>query len=204
MTQMRYLVVKNWQAYQHYKKRNPPWIKLHRAIVDDYHFAALKDKTKAHLMMIWIIAAGTEGRIPHDAKFIGARINATEPVDLDAIIEAGFLVAEDGAEAPQPAEKKPRANGSKDPAAFALPDWIDAELWAAWVEVRTKKRAPNTRRALELSVKQLQKIGGDHRAVLEQSVRNGYQGLWQVKYDSAGKPDYSEVLKRIQADHDAT
>lgn len=89
---MQYLLVKNWRDHQHYKKRSPPWIKLHRAITEDYAFAALKDKTKAHLILIWILAAGTEGRVPHDAKFIASRINATEPVDLDAMIEAGFLI----------------------------------------------------------------------------------------------------------------
>lgn len=105
---MRYLVVKSWREHQHYKHRNPPWIKLHRAIIDDYAFAALKDKTKCHLMLIWVLAAGTEGRIPNDAKFIASRINAVEPVDIDAMIEAGFLVA-DGEDESLSA---PKGNGS--------------------------------------------------------------------------------------------
>lgn len=108
---MRYLIVKNWREHQHYKHRSPPWIKLHRAITEDYAFAALKDKTKAHLILIWIIAAGEEGRIPFDAKFIASRINATEPVDLDAMIEAGFLIHEEGA----PQEPAP-PNGKEHPA----------------------------------------------------------------------------------------
>ena len=107
---MRYLTVKNWREFQHYTKRNPPWIKLHRALIDDYQFAALKDKTKAHLTMIWLLASANEGRVPHDAKFIASRINATDPIDLDSMIEAGFLI-QDEAAAPQeqPAEpaKKP-------------------------------------------------------------------------------------------------
>jgi hypothetical protein len=105
---MRYLLVKNWDEFQHYKKRNPPWIKLYRTIVDDYHFAALKDKTKAHLLMIWLLASSAEGRVPHDAKFIASRINATEPIELDAIIAAGFLIAQEGA--PEPVIQK--TNGS--------------------------------------------------------------------------------------------
>lgn len=91
---MRYLVIKNWREFQHYTNRNPPWIKLHRAIVDDFAFNSLKDKTKAHLMLIWILGAATEGRVPHDAKFIAGRIGASESVDLDAMIELGFLVAD--------------------------------------------------------------------------------------------------------------
>ena len=94
---MRYLTVKNWRDFQHYKKRSPPWIKLHRLIIEDYKFSKLKDKTKAHLMLIWVLASGTEGRIPHDAKFIADKISATEPVDLDAMIAAGFLIEDEGA-----------------------------------------------------------------------------------------------------------
>jgi hypothetical protein len=108
---VQYLIVKNWRDHQHYKKRSPPWIKLHRAIIEDYAFATLKDKTKAHLMLIWVLASGCEGRIPNDAKFIASKISATEPVDLDAIIEAGFLVAENSEE---PALET-KLNGAKHP-----------------------------------------------------------------------------------------
>jgi hypothetical protein len=39
---VRYLRVKNWSEFQHYKDRNPPWIKLHRTLLDhDYEAAIL-------------------------------------------------------------------------------------------------------------------------------------------------------------------
>ena len=114
---MRFLLVKNWREHQHYTKRNPPWIKLHRAIIDDYAFAALKDKTKAHLMLLWALAAGNEGVIPHDPKFLAARINATEPIDIESLIDAGFLVPQEGGE-PAPAPAPQKTNG----AAHAIAD----------------------------------------------------------------------------------
>lgn len=108
---MRYLTVKNWSAFQHYTKRNPPWIKLHRAIIEDYAFSTLKDKTKAHLMLIWVLASGAEGRIPYDAKFIASKISAAEAVDLDSMIDAGFLIKDTEAHtAPETAHK---GNGAK-------------------------------------------------------------------------------------------
>lgn len=110
---MRYLLVKNWRDHQHYKKRTPPWIKLHRGVIEDYEFSTLKDKTKAHLILIWVLASGTEGRIPNDAKFIASKISAQEAVDLDAMIAAGFLIAEEGE---APIEAKPlRGNGTTNP-----------------------------------------------------------------------------------------
>ena len=49
--------VKNWSKFQHYKNRNPPWIRLHVEILDDYKadgtendFHALPDKDKLTLM----------------------------------------------------------------------------------------------------------------------------------------------------------
>lgn len=106
---MRYLLVKNWRDHQHYKKRSPPWIKLHRAITEDYAFAALKDKTKAHLILIWILAAGSEGKIPHDPAFIAKRINAAESVNIEEMIAAGFLIP-DGVD-----DSPPAPNGANRP-----------------------------------------------------------------------------------------
>src|SRR5690606_19747530 len=33
-----YLTVKNFERFQHYKDRNPPWIKLYNDLLDDYEF----------------------------------------------------------------------------------------------------------------------------------------------------------------------
>ena len=97
---MMYLRVKNWDQFQHYKQRCPPWIKLHREILNDYAFTSLPDVTKAHLLLIWALAAGTDGLVPYDARFIASRIAASDPVDLDAIVAAGFLIAEEGPDLP--------------------------------------------------------------------------------------------------------
>lgn len=131
---MRYLVVKNWQEHQHYKKRNPPWIKLHRTLVEDYAFAALKDKTKAHLILIWVLAAATEGRIPHDAAFIAKRINASETLDLQAMITAGFLIP-DTTELPLSTE--PKVNGEERS--------VDASEIVVYIPLNTGPEFPVTK-----------------------------------------------------------
>ena len=98
------LKIKNWDAFQHYKDRDPPWIKLHRGLLEDYTFFALPDVTKAHVIMIWLLAARCGNRIPEDASWIGSRIGAKEPVDLETIIAAGFLVQADTDKEPDRAE----------------------------------------------------------------------------------------------------
>ena len=75
--------VKNWERFQHYgDRRAPPWIKLYNDLLENYEFAALPDASKAHVVAIWLLASRSGNRIPADPKWVAARINATEPVDL--------------------------------------------------------------------------------------------------------------------------
>jgi len=77
---------------------------------------------------------------------------------------------------------KAKSNGA--PAAnFQVPDWIPAEPWSAWLDVRKKLKAPNTDRALQLAAKELDRLkaeGHDPAAVLDQSTARGYRGLFPV------------------------
>ena len=89
---MRTFRVKNFERFQHYKDRAPPWIKLYNELLDDYEFARLQDASKLHLIMIWLLASRSENSLPYDAKWIAGRINATSPVDLDGLTSSGFLL----------------------------------------------------------------------------------------------------------------
>lgn len=91
MTDQGFLEVKNFEQFQHYKQRNPPWIKLHAALLDDYEFARLPDAAKMHLMGIWILASKTGNKIPADAEWIAKRIGATTPIDLEFLVSTGFI-----------------------------------------------------------------------------------------------------------------
>lgn len=88
---MKFLTIKNWKDFQHYKKRNPPWIKLHRAILDDYMFCSLPDAAKGHLVLVWAYASQNNGVIPHDAPFLERKLSVTD-LNLDLLIEHGFLL----------------------------------------------------------------------------------------------------------------
>lgn len=94
---MRYLRVKNWQEFQHYSDRNPPWIKLHRSILDDYEFGRLPDASKAHLIMIWVLASQCGGRVPEDPKFLQAKLGLDKQPDLQSLLDQGFLLPEQDA-----------------------------------------------------------------------------------------------------------
>jgi hypothetical protein len=94
---VRFFRVVNLEKHQHYKKRRPPWIKLHAEVLDDYEFLCLRDASKTHLMLIWVLASKLDNRIPFDPVFVGNKIGATEPVDLQALMDQGFIEFTDDA-----------------------------------------------------------------------------------------------------------
>lgn len=86
--------VKNFERFQHYKDRAPPWIKLYNELLDDYEFGLLPDASKMHLIAIWLLASRSDNKIPYDPAWVARRINATEAVDLAALAKAGFIVTD--------------------------------------------------------------------------------------------------------------
>ena len=92
MSEQGTLSVKNFERYQHYKDRTPPWIKLYNDVLDDYEFGRLQDASKAHLILIWLLASRTNNEIPNDAEWISRKIGATDKVDLRGLVRAGFLI----------------------------------------------------------------------------------------------------------------
>ena len=51
-----YVKIKNWEKYQHYKDRNPPWVKLYNSMLDDPDFNDLNDATRYHAIAIMLLA----------------------------------------------------------------------------------------------------------------------------------------------------
>lgn len=87
-----YLTIPSLDKWQHYKDRCPPWIKLHRDMLNDYKFSCLPDASKAHLLSIWLLASQMDNEIPNDVDWIAKKINATDKVDIKLLIDSGFIL----------------------------------------------------------------------------------------------------------------
>ena len=61
-----HLVVKDFEKFQRYKDRRPPWIKLYRWLLDDYELMAMPGDTFRLLICLWIMASEFENKIPRD------------------------------------------------------------------------------------------------------------------------------------------
>lgn len=86
-----YLRVRNNDKFQHYRSRNPPWIKLHNSILEDYDFGQLPDATKWAGIALALIASRINNHIPNDLTWIKNKIGARQRVDLKPLMEMGFL-----------------------------------------------------------------------------------------------------------------
>lgn len=49
--------VKDWSEFQHYKDRSPPWIRLHKRLLDNFRFHSLPDASRALAPMLWLLAS---------------------------------------------------------------------------------------------------------------------------------------------------
>lgn len=81
--------------------------------------------------------------------------------------------------------KAPRKRASAE--SVAPPEWLDLEAWQKFIEYR-KRKAPLTAHAAELAIAELAKLhdqGHDPVAVINQSILNGWRGLFALKDNHA-------------------
>jgi hypothetical protein len=72
-----------------------------------------------------------------------------------------------------------------------LPDWLDKEIWNSWVLYRKEKKQTLTQRSIDLQLKELEKNKDTHREIIEQSIKNGWTGLFPLK----NKDTKTNILK---------
>jgi len=92
-----------------------------------------------------------------------------------------------------------RARGKSD---FILPDWVPADAWVAFLEMRRGIRKPLTDHAKQLAVNKLDQLARDGHPpgdVLNQSTMNCWQGLFEIKETKHGN-QYSGRTYRDTSD----
>lgn len=87
---MQILRVRNWAKFQHYRDRNPPWIKLHLEILSSRDWVMLNNDGRLLAITCMLIASRDEGYIPYDPDYI-SRVSYMKNVDLKPLIDCGFL-----------------------------------------------------------------------------------------------------------------
>lgn len=60
--------IKNWEEFQHYKDRDPKWIKLYKKLLDDHEWHKLDPQSSKILVMLWLLASEENGNLPSIAE----------------------------------------------------------------------------------------------------------------------------------------
>ena len=88
---MDYISIKNWEKYQHYHDRNPPWIKLYHSLLDDYEYCCLQDASKLLLISLFLLASRTDNKIPADPDWIKSKAAIKGKLDFKPLVTIGFI-----------------------------------------------------------------------------------------------------------------
>lgn len=88
---MKQFRVRNWDKFQHYKDRNPPWIKFHTELLDNYEFSRLQDASKLLAFYILLLAARSDNKLPNDPAWLKERASLKHEPDLQPLFDVGFI-----------------------------------------------------------------------------------------------------------------
>jgi len=210
---------KNWAVFQHYKDRCPPWIKLHRDLLNDRVFMRLPIASKALAPLLWLLASESKDGVfdgSYDELFFRLRITKKEYedgvrplIDNDFFILASGVLAERKQTAIPETEREGEAKKEKETEA---PEGVSVEVWESFVKQRKARKAQITDRVMN-SIKEQAKIAGWtlDNALNEIVVRNWqtFKADWvtvktnpadivRLTVPSKNEPD--PALEKIKAD----
>lgn len=112
------LVPKNWTIFQHYKDRCPPWVKLHRELLNDKQFMCLPVASKALAPLLWLLASESKtGEFDGSIEELVFRLRfTTKEVEagLKPLIDKGFFLSASGVLADCLQDAIPETEGERE------------------------------------------------------------------------------------------
>jgi hypothetical protein len=84
-------LIRNWGEFQHYKQRNPPWIKLHFATLASEDWVIWDDASRVLAITCMLIASRNDGKIPNNPKYLQRVGYLNDLPDFQPLVDCGFL-----------------------------------------------------------------------------------------------------------------
>ena len=89
--------IKGWEKFQHYKHRDPPWIKLHKKLLNDPEWFALSGDASKMLASCWLLASETSGELP-PVPTVAFRLRMTEKRVTELLSQLNHWLEHDASE----------------------------------------------------------------------------------------------------------
>jgi len=213
---------KNWAVFQHYKDRCPPWIKLHRDLLNDRSYMRLPIASKALAPMLWLLASESK-----DGVFDGSldelvfRLHITPKEYQDGVkplIDNDFFILVSGVLAERKQVAIPETEGEtetetkKKATSVAPPEGVSDSVWQEFKSLRKAKKAPITQRAIDALTNEANKAGWTLEKALEECIVRGWQAFkadWvatkanpadNIRTTVPASNEPNVVLEKIKAD----
>jgi len=190
------LIPKNWNTFQHYRDRCPPWIKLHREILNDKEFMCLPLASKAIAPLLWLLASESkDGQFDASIDELSFRLRITNKEveeGLKPLINNGFFIDASTMLAPCLQVARPERETERETETekntLKRPDDISEELWKDFKKLRNTKRAPITELVIKRLRNEAEKAGIPLTKVLETMCDRGWSGFQADWYKKDVKP----------------
>ncbi len=86
----QWIIVPKWDRFQHYKDRNPRWIKLYTELVNNPDWDDLTCHQRGVLTTVWVEYALSKGRLSTDIASRRTK-GGLKQGTLKALVDAGFI-----------------------------------------------------------------------------------------------------------------
>ena len=206
---------KNWAQFQHYRNRCPPWIKLHRDLLNNRVFIRLPIAIKALAPLLWLLASESKDGV-FDASMdeLMFRLHITEKEykeGLKPLIDKGFFLSDSVMLAPclqlatSEGEREGERETDKRPQGKPADELFDS-FWKAYPKKQGKDaaKASFVKRKVTKELLQQMLLAIDQQKSTDQWKKDGgqfipapatwlNQGRWQDEVFSVQQstlPDY--------------
>lgn len=213
--------IKNWQKFQHYKHRSPPWIKLYRELLDDKQWHDLDGDAAKTLVMLWLIAAENDGYLPA-SKTLAFRLRTSEKAIERVLVQCSHWFESEASNTLAPCKQDATSeteksrdrveteaeteSGASAPCVSSHePEIVPIGLWLSFVEHRNRLRKPLTPHAGELVRRKLlefKNLGHDPVTLIETAIERGWVTVFEPKPEERNngngkhKPSSSDLANR--------
>jgi len=180
---------KNWAVFQHYKDRCPPWIKLHRELLNNRSYICLPIASKALAPMLWLLASESKDGIfdgSLDELVFRLHITPKEYEDgLKPLIDKDFFVIVSGVLAERlhdaipetETEAERETKKEKKATVVATPSGVSDSVWQEFIAHRKSKKARVTQLVIDGIQKEANIAGWSLEDALKETIVRNWQSF---------------------------
>jgi hypothetical protein len=193
---------KNWEKFQHYRDRCPPWIKLHRHLLNDRAYMNLPLASKAIAPLLWLLASESkDGSFDAASEELAFRLRiASKDIEqgLKPLIDNGFFVDASNMLAPcyqlaipETERETETERDKKKKIINERPENVSENTWDDFIALRKVKKAPVTVTVLEGITKEATKLNWSLERAMQEMCVQGWQGF-KAKWVKESEPEQKD------------